>query len=436
MEEEQSRGSATSFEDQEILRGAGGMSWPRKKLELLAADEPYSFVGGPFGSKLTSRDYSDQGIPVIRGSNLNNGRFLDMNEFVYVSDSKVRKDLSGNLAKPGDLVFTQRGTLGQVAIIPKEGISDRYVVSQSQMKLTVDDTKADQFFLYYYFSSREVIDRITNFTSSSGVPHINLTVLRNFEIPVPPLEIQKSIASILSAYDDLIENNRRRIQLLEQAARLLYKEWFVHLRFPGHEHVRIMDGVPEGWERKTAFDEMDILSGGTPKTGVPDYWNGDIPFFTPKDSMDYAYALATEKRLTEEGLRNCNSKLYPKDTIFITARGTVGKINLAQTAMAMNQSCYALIGKPPLNQYYLYFALVDGVEQFRSRAVGAVFDAIIRETFNQIPFIVPDDKIIQSFTEHVVPIIKQIDVLSTEIRMLTQARDLLLPRLMNGEIKI
>jgi len=210
----------------------------------------------------------------------------------------------------------------------------------------------------------------------------------------------------------------------------------VHLRFPGHEHVRVMDGVPEGWERKTAFDEMDILSGGTPKTGVPDYWNGDIPFFTPKDSMDYAYALATEKRLTEEGLRNCNSKLYPKDTIFITARGTVGKINLAQTAMAMNQSCYALIGKPPLNQYYLYFALVDGVEQFRSRAVGAVFDAIIRETFNQIPFIVPDDKIIQSFTEHVVPIIKQIDVLSTEIRMLTQARDLLLPRLMNGEIKI
>ncbi len=227
------------------------MSWPRQKLEALAADERYSFVGGPFGSKLTSHDYIDDGVPVIRGSNLNNGRFLDMDDFVFVSDSKVQEDLSSNLAKPGDLVFTQRGTLGQVAIIPEEGISDRYVVSQSQMKLTVDDAKADRLFLYYYFSSREAVERVMNFTSSSGVPHINLTVLRNFEVPVPPFETQTAIASTLSAYDDLIENNRRRIQLLEQSARLLYKEWFVRLRFPGYEHVKIKDGVPEGWERKT-----------------------------------------------------------------------------------------------------------------------------------------------------------------------------------------
>ena len=429
MEEEQSRGSATSFEDQEILRGAGGMSWPRKKLELLAADEPYSFVGGPFGSKLTSRDYSDQGIPVIRGSNLNNGRFLDMNEFVYVSDSKVRKDLSGNLAKPGDLVFTQRGTLGQVAIIPKEGISDRYVVSQSQMKLTVDDTKADQFFLYYYFSSREVIDRITNFTSSSGVPHINLTVLRNFEIPVPPLEIQKSIASILSAYDDLIENNRRRIQLLEQAARLLYKEWFVRLRFPGHEHVRVMDGVPEGWERKTAFDEMDILSGGTPKTGVPDYWNGDIPFFTPKDSMDYAYALATEKRLTEEGLRNCNSKLYPKDTIFITARGTVGKINLAQTAMAMNQSCYALKGKNDFPALFVFSFTRYVIATMKKKASGAVFSALVTRDFEMEKVFEPNFEDAILFEKRVEPLFAQILANTNEIQQLLDLQNALLTQL-------
>ncbi len=240
------------------------MSWPQKKLELLASNEHYSFIGGPFGSKLTTRDYVDHGVPVIRGSNLNNGRYLDMNDFVYVTDSKVRKDLSSNLAKPLDLVFTQRGTLGQVAIIPEDGISDCYVVSQSQMKLTVDDAKADRLFIYYYFSSNQAIERITNFTSSSGVPHINLTVLRNFVVPVPPLETQKRIASILSAYDDLIENNRRRIQLLEQAARLLYKEWFVHLCFPGHEHVKIKDGVPEGWEDTFLPDVIEI----NPKTRI------------------------------------------------------------------------------------------------------------------------------------------------------------------------
>lgn len=134
--------------------GVGEMRWPQKKLELLASKERYSFIGGPFGSKLTSHDYVDHGVPVIRGSNLNNGRYLDMSDFVYVTDSKVREDLSSNLAKPLDLVFTQRGTLGQVAIIPDDGISDRYVVSQSQMKLTVDDAKADRLFIYYYFSSR------------------------------------------------------------------------------------------------------------------------------------------------------------------------------------------------------------------------------------------------------------------------------------------
>ena len=179
---------------------------------------------------------------------------------------------------------------------------------------------------------------------------------------------------------------------------------------------------------------MDVLSGGTPKTTVSAYWGGNIPFFTPKDAVDYAYVFHTEKTITEEGLRNCNSKLYPKGTVFITARGTVGKINIAQTAMAMNQSCYALLAKPPINQQFLYFALIEGVEQFRSRAVGAVFDAIIRDTFKLIPFMVPDEKLIRMFTDHIFPLLNHIDVIAMQTRKLAEARDLLLPRLMNGEI--
>lgn len=128
--------------------------------------------------------------------------------------------------------------------------------------------------------------------------------------------------------------------------------------------------------------------------------------------------------------------MYPKDTVFITARGTVGKINLAQTDMAMNQSCYALVAKPPINQRYRYFALVEGVEQFRSRAVGAVFDAIIRDTFKLIPFVVPDHTFIQMFSDYASPILGQVDVISNETRKLAQARDLLLPRFMNGGIVV
>ncbi len=334
-----------------------------------------------------------------------------------------------NIAKvEGPGVVTGRyGTLGEVFFIHE----DFWPLNTA---LYVQDFKGNNPRFSAYF-----LKTILTNTSSdkAAVPGVNRNDLhaRRITVTRDPNQ-QKAIVSILSPYDDLIENNRRRIHLLEEAARLLYREWFVHLRFPGHEHVAIKDGVPEGWERKAAYDVMDVLSGGTPKTVVRDYWDGDIPFYTPKDAVDYAYVGSTVKKLTEEGLRSCNSKLYPKDTVFITARGTVGKINLAQTAMAMNQSCYALVAKPPINQYFLYFALVEGVEQFRSRAVGSVFDAIIRDTFKQIPFVVPCVNLIQSFTDHVTPILQQIDVLSTENQKLAQARDLLLPRLMNGEIAV
>lgn len=266
--------------------------------------------------------------------------------------------------------------------------------------------------------------------------NLNAGQVKSFTIPCPPIDTQRRIADMLVAYDNLIANNRRRIQLLEQSARLLYKEWFVNLRFPGYEHTKIIDGVPEGWKRKNALEIMDVLSGGTPKTTNQSYWNGNIPFFTPKDATDFAYVNDTEKSITETGLKNCNSKLYPKDTVFITARGTVGKINLAQRPMAMNQSCYALIGHSPLNHQFLYFALVNGVEQFRTRAVGAVFDAIVKDTFKLIPFTVPDEKLIVAYAEHITPILEQIDNHSGQIRSLQNARYILLPKLMNGEITV
>lgn len=298
-----------------------------------------------------------------------------------------------------------------------------------------DDQKADARFIKYLFDTL-LQRKYKQFTQGAAQDNLSQAKLLSLKFPMPGITEQKQIADVISSYDDLIENNRRRIQLLEQAARLLYKEWFVHLRFPDHEHTQIIDGVPEGWEKKTAFEVMDVFSGGTPKTTNSSYWDGDIPFFTPKDATDFAYAHDTEKSITEAGLKNCNSNFYQKDTVFITARGTVGKINLAQRAMAMNQSCYALVAHPPLNQQFLYFALVDGVEQFRSRAVGAVFDAIVRDTFKLIPFIVPDEKLITAFIQHVAPMLAQIDNLSGQIRSLRKARDILLPKLMNGEVAV
>ena len=357
---------------------------------------------------------------------------LDFSDIRHVSEEDYPKWTKRVVPREDDIVFSYEATLHRYAIIPN---GFRGCLGRRMALVRPDKTKVNPRFLHYYFLTpawRTVVE--SNVISGATVDRIPLIRFPDFELRLPDLGVQHRIASILSAYDALIENNQRRIRLLEQAARLLYKEWFVRLRFPGHEQVKVRDGVPEGWGKKTAFEVMDILSGGTPKTNVSSYWGGDIPFFTPKDATDCLYTFSTERTLTEDGLRNCNSRLYPKDTVFITARGTVGKITLAQTDMAMNQTCYALIAHPPLNQHFLYCALVEGVEQLRSRAVGSVFNAIIRDTFKQIPFLVPGHTVIRMFSKHLTPMLRQIDTLSHETRKLAQARDLLLPRLMSGEV--
>ena len=229
------------------------MKWPKVSLDAIKAPARYSFVGGPFGSNLTTRDYVEEGVPVIRGNNLPaHSTFLD-DDFVFVKEQKA-ESLTSNLAHAGDLVFTQRGTLGQVGMIPPEPRFPTYVISQSQMKLTVDPDKADARFIYFYFRSPATVQSVINHALTSGVPHINLGILKRFEVPLPPLAEQRRIAEVLTAYDGLMENNRRRMALLEAAARQLYAEWFVRLRFPRER------GVTSG-EWRVASGEWRVASG-------------------------------------------------------------------------------------------------------------------------------------------------------------------------------
>ena len=291
-------------------------------------------------------------------------------------------------------------------------------------------------FLSLYFRTPFFRRTLSQQGKGTNINNLNQTILERMEVPWLPAVVQDRIVDIAGAYDDLIENNRRRIALLEEAARLLYREWFVHFRFPGHEHVKITDGLPEGWELSTASAVMEVLSGGTPKTSNPAFWDGEIGFFTPKDATENPFVLETEKTVTEDGLRACNSKLYPSDVIFITARGTVGKLNLALVPMAMNQSCYALQSKTHLGQRHLFLALKSAIEQVRARATGSVFDSIIVATFDRIPFILPPRQQTDIFALHIEPIFDQIANLAQQNKKLAQARDLLLPHLMNGEIAV
>ncbi len=391
------------------------MSRKAVKVESLAARGRYSLVGGPFGSKLTSSDYVEEGIPVIRGSNLNGGRYLDETEFVFVSEQKMREDLFGNLAHRGDVVFTQRGTLGQTALIPVDARFDAYVISQSQMKLTVDPKKADPCYLYYYFSSREAVQKILNQNSSSGVPHINLTSLRNFLVPQVPLNEQRKIAEILSAYDDLIENNLRRIALLEAAARLLYREWFVHFRFPGHKHVKITAGLPAGWERRTLGSVLNLQRGFDLPVNrrIP----GGVPVYGSTGIV---------------GEHNAAKVAFP--TLVTGRSGSLGKVCFVDDpCWPLNTSLWVTDFKA-VSVYFAYFMLSEmNLAEFNA---GASVPTLDRKVAHSAKVLVPTRNIAALFDEQVEVLFMHKKLLDQQNQKLAQARDLLLPRLMNGEIAV
>jgi len=406
--------------------------FPLVSIDKIRSSSRYSLVGGPFGSELTSKDYTEDGVPVIRGVNLPEEReFLD-DDFVFVSQQKA-DSLNANMGYPGDLVFTQRGTLGQIGIIPAKSNFPRYVISQSQMKLTVDSDLVMSKYVYYFFKSPFGTQMIKSHALASGVPHINLGILKAFKLPLPPLSFQKRIVTILSAYDDLIENNRRRMAKLEEAARLLYQEWFVRLRFPGHERTRIVNGVPEGWTKKA----LEEVCSDQRKAVLPQQLRPDTPYI---------------------GLEH-----MPRRSICLQEWGSVEDVTSSKLVFQEND---ILFGKIRPYFHKVGFALVDGVTSSDAIVVrpvdASLFSLILmtmssdrfvaqtsqsskegskmpRADWKQMkawPLLVPNSDILWQFEDVISTITRQLRTLALQTRALRAARDLLLPRLMSGEIAV
>jgi type I restriction enzyme S subunit len=299
------------------------------------------------------------------------------------------------------------------------------------------DSSVDNLYLYYFMNTDFIKESmVRSMVGATGRQRVNNDVFSRLDVTFPNIEIQRRIAEILSTYDDLIENNRKQIKLLEEAAQRLYKEWFVDLRFPGHENTKITDGVPEGWRKYKFSDTTSIMGGGTPKTDVKEFYNGNIPFYTPKDSDDSFFAFDTITHISQSGLDNCNSQLYPVNTIIITARGTVGKTTILAVPMAMNQSCYALKCDELNSPYYLFFSLKNEVAALKTMSNGGVFNTIIVKTFDSICLIAPTQDVLNMFEASVSPIMEQIKTKARQNIILTEARDRLLPKLMSGEIEL
>lgn len=362
-----------------------------------------------------------------------NGFSFEENSFItQEKDDLLRK---GKLQR-GDIVYTTRGTVGNAALYSESVPLENIRINSGMVILRCHEDIVDKQYLYQVLKSEHFRPYFKKYCTGSAQPQLPIINFSKIELNIPEVATQRRIADILSAYDDLIENNRKQIKLLEEAAQRLYKEWFVDLLFPGHEHTKIVDGVPEGWGIFRFSDKVKIMSGGTPKTDNSNYYGGEIPFYTPKDSGGAFFAFQTETNITEEGLDNCNSHLYPENTIIITARGTVGKTTLLAVPMAMNQSCYALKSDEINAPYYLFFALNQEIIALRTMSNGGVFNTIVVKTFDRIHIRIPPDNLIQRFENMVTPVMELIKAKTKENFALSEARDRLLPELMSGEVEV
>ena len=296
----------------------------------------------------------------------------------------------------------------------------------------------DNLYLYYYMKTEFIKQSMINsMIGATGRQRVNNDVFNDIEVEFPDIEIQKKIGQILSAYDDLIENNQKQIKLLEEAAQRLYKEWFVDFRFPGYGDTKFIDGIPDGWRKQKISNFGEIKTGKTPSTTKESYYGGHIPFVKIPDMHNRIYPIVTETTLTSEGANTQKNQFIPKNSIMVSCIGTVGLVNISIELCQTNQQINSIMPNDEKDLYYIYSTmkrlktLLEGVG-----SNGATMTNVNKTKFGNLEVLYPNYDLRDKYFNNCKVIFEKIFSLSVGIEKLTQARDRLLPKLMSGEIEV
>lgn len=374
--------------------------------------------------------------PVFLGiKNVTSDGRLDFSEIRHVSDAEFPKWTKRVTPKKDDIVFTYEASLHRYAIIPA---GFHGCLGRRMALMRPDTTKVFPRFLHYYcLSSAWRKEAEASVTSGATVDRIPLTKVPDFKVDFPDLPTQERIAGILSAYDDLIENNRRRIALLEQAARLLYREWFVHFRFPGHETAKFVGGLPEGWESATILDLFDTSSGGTPSRKYESFYGGQINWLKTQE-LQNCFIFETDEKITDEALKRSSAKLFPENTVIVAMYGaTIGQLGLLAKPSSTNQACCALLPKRNEHDFIFGYCLMEhSARSLKDRGQGAAQNNVSQTVIRGMEITIPSPAVLDEFNAALEANFLQRKNLQAQVRKLTKARDLLLPRLMDGRIPV
>jgi type I restriction enzyme S subunit len=426
--------------------------WPTARIEEVAE----RVAMGPFGSSIKVETFVPEGVPVISGQHLHGWRVDDSAGFNFITPEHAEKLRNANVRR-GDVIFTHRGTIGQVSYIPSSSAYDRYVVSQSQFFLRPDLNKALPEYLVAYFRSPEGQHKLLANTSQVGVPSIAqpVTYLRSIEIPLPPLPEQRAIAHILGTLDDKIELNRRQNETLEAMARALFKAWFVDFEpvrakmegrwqrgqslpgLPAHLYDlfpdRLVDSelgeIPEGWEVDQISNHFRVTMGQSPPGSTYNEKGDGLPFYQGR--VDFGFRFPTRRVFCTAPTRLADAG----DTL-VTVRAPVGDSNMALERCCIGRGVAAVRHTSGAVSYTYYFvrSLKSVFESFE--AEGTVFGAITKDAFLSIKCVVPPTELVQRFEQLCRPIDEKIERAERESRTLAALRDALLPKLISGELRV
>lgn len=386
---------------------------------------------GPFGSQLHQSDYSDGGVPVVMPKDLVDGHISE-DSIARVSMNHVDR-LSRHKIEVGDILYSRRGDVGRCAFATE--VEQGWLCGTGCLRVTIDQSKAIPKFIFYQLQKAETIGWVEKHAVGSTMLNLNTSILGSVPIELPSMAEQQMIVHVLSAYDDLIENNQKQIKLLEEAAQRLYKEWFVDLRFPGHETTPIVDGVPEGWKQDTINSIIELQSGFAFKSA--DFCDsGTYKIVTIKNVQDGLFDGKNVSKINDIPARMPPHCRLNDGDILLSLTGNVGRVCVVNGQdYLLNQRVAKIKSDYPVYAYCL-FRSSDMFTSMGNLANGAAQQNLSPIKTGQIKTLIPSVSLLIRFEVTASAYLKQMLNLNKQIELFQQARDRLLPKLMNGEIEV
>jgi type I restriction enzyme S subunit len=404
-------------------------AWERARLGDLCRVIP--------GYAFKSSDWQDSGIPVVKIKNIKGDNTVDLSEVDCVQESLLTPKLQKFVLKDGDILLAMTGaTAGKVG-----RVRTGHPILLNQRVAKILPVEADHGFIWAVVSSDEYQKTFFHLADGAAQPNMSGGQIEGVEIPLPPLPVQRRIAGILSAYDELIENSQRRIKILEAMARAPYREWFVHFRFPGHEnHPSVaspLGEIPKGWEVKSLQRFGTVITGKTPSKANADFYGTDIPFVKTPDMHGNMFILGTSDCLSTAGAESQANKTLPAGSICVSCIGTIGVVSITAEDCQTNQQINSVVLAKPASREFLFLRLQDAKQTLENLgANGATMGNVNKGKFEAVEVVCPPDDLLARYHRLVEPMFSEILSLFRQIQNLRRTRNLLLPRLLSGQIDV